>query len=598
MLSNWFRRMNLQTKFILLFLFLLVIVLCSFLAYVHWFVIQPLKESSENEQKLITHTISNQIDEYIASQNQMSQRILSNKQVFQVLSLSRVPTTTKEGLRQNRILKNAMFQAIGPTMNILDMIIYDADGQKIAAFLEYADQPNTLDPKLKQMLDSPESRNQSYVLHLTAPEVVTFNRAIIDQNGVRYGYLTIQLDYDYLEQPTRSIASGSIYIVDEEQQIIAGTDREQIGLPNLELIHAKQKAKPGGVYLDESDAYITYLTSDVTGWVTYVITPIEAVLGPVNSVMNISIVIISILMIVLFTYAYLSIKNLLSPIRELSVLISKIQYNNLNIPPNRISHNDELIALHESFRALMRRLQQSIEREKLAVQEEAKARFSALQAQISPHFIHNVLYLISIAAQEGKTQAVTEMCKLLSENLRYIVSAPYHHVSLAEEFAYISNYLSLVKAHFEDDLEWEISADEAAHSVQIPRLAIQPFVENCIEHAFTHTNPPWHIHISFRLFNDNIWAIEIRDNGSGIEQAKIEEILAHIQAVSKRDGSERTDAGDLDKNSKWGNMGIVNSVHRLKLMYHNRLFFNIFNNPADEKGVTVQIIASLTDDFY
>ncbi len=63
MLSNWFRRMNLQTKFILLFLFLLVIVLCSFLAYVHWFVIQPLKESSENEQKLITHTISNQIDE-------------------------------------------------------------------------------------------------------------------------------------------------------------------------------------------------------------------------------------------------------------------------------------------------------------------------------------------------------------------------------------------------------------------------------------------------------------------------------------------------------------------------------------------------------
>ena len=182
MLSNWFRRMNLQTKFILLFLFLLVIVLCSFLAYVHWFVIQPLKESSENEQKLITHTISNQIDEYIASQNQMSQRILSNKQVFQVLSLSRVPTHYEGNVKQIDLI---MFQAIGPTMNILDMIIYDADGQKIAAFLEYADQPNTLDPKLKQMLDSPESRNQSYVLHLTAPEVVTFNRAIIDQNGVR-----------------------------------------------------------------------------------------------------------------------------------------------------------------------------------------------------------------------------------------------------------------------------------------------------------------------------------------------------------------------------------------------------------------------------
>ena len=183
------------------------------------------------------------------------------------------------------------------------------------------------------------------------------------------------------------------------------------------------------------------------------------------------------------------------------------------------------------------------------------------------------------------------MSKRLSDSLRYIVSSPYQHVTLAEELAHTRNYLSLVERNYEDDLEWTISADHSAELIQLPRLVIQPIVENCIEHAFSDTDPPWRIDIRVKLYN-GIWAIEISDNGDGMEEHKIKEIMNNIVNSEDREHDLHIHASGI------GNMGVVNTVNRLKLMYKNRLFFNIYNNTGDERGVTVQIIASMTEDFY
>ena len=264
----------------------------------------------------------------------------------------------------------------------------------------------------------------------------------------------------------------------------------------------------------------------------------------------------------------------------------------MNLKVDERPKNNDLLLLNEAFQDLMERLQQSIDREKAALHEEVMARNSALQAQIAPHFIHNVLYLISIAAQEGKTKVVSDMCKHLSDSLRYIVSSPYAHVTLADELEHTRHYLSLVQQKYEEDLEWEIHADALASEIRLPRLVIQPFVENCIEHAFSNTAPPWRIQITVKQYN-GLWALEIKDNGEGFPLDKMQEILAKVQESA---------AGEnhlLNHPTSLGNMGMLNSINRLKLMYSNRLFFNIFNNHAHgENGATIQIIGSLTKDFY
>lgn len=577
-------QLSLQNKVFLTFVALLLFILGCFIVYVNLVVIKPLKEKTVEAKLAAATKVSQQIDDYVDSQNQLSQRILSSKELFSILDRGYQTDVNIERLNQSRRLKDLMFQAIGPRMNIKDMVIYDKAGRKIVSYLGEQGEAASLESYLKKSLMDGSWSGSGFVLERQGA-AISFIRSINNQNGKIFGYLSIQLDEALLQRMTQGVGAGEVYILDREGRPIAGSK------PEAEHAELAAQDSAGGVYADDYRNYVAYARSESTGWTTYLVTPKQDVLGPVNSVKYLSILLITSLMLLSFVYIYFSSRNLLLPIRKLRSQIWRISYSNMNIKMDNRSQNNELILLNEAFQDLMERLQESIEREKIALHEEVKARNSALQAQIAPHFIHNVLYLISIAAQEGKTDVVSDMCKHLSDSLRYIVSSPYAHVTLADELEHTRHYLSLVQQKYEEDLIWEIHADESARNVQLPRLVLQPFVENCIEHAFTRSDPPWRIEITVKQFN-GLWAVEIKDNGDGFPPGKISEIMDDLRnaAAAAGEGEQR--------GASIGNMGIANSVGRLKLMYQNRLFFNVFNHANGEKGATVQIIGSLTKDFY
>jgi two-component system, sensor histidine kinase YesM len=577
-------QLSLQNKVFLTFVALLLFILGCFIVYVNLVVIKPLKEKTVEAKLAAATKVSQQIDDYVDSQNQLSQRILSSKELFSILDRGYQTDVNIERLNQSRRLKDLMFQAIGPRMNIKDMVIYDKAGRKIVSYLGEQGEAASLESYLKKSLMDGSWSGSGFVLERQGA-AISFIRSINNQNGKIFGYLSIQLDEALLQRMTRGVGAGEVYILDQEGRPIAGSK------PEAEHAELAAQDSAGGVYADDYRNYVAYARSESTGWTTYLVTPKQDVLGPVNSVKYLSILLITSLMLLSFVYIYFSSRNLLLPIRKLRSQIWRISYSNMNIKMDNRSQNNELILLNEAFQDLMERLQESIEREKIALHEEVKARNSALQAQIAPHFIHNVLYLISIAAQEGKTDVVSDMCKHLSDSLRYIVSSPYAHVTLADELEHTRHYLSLVQQKYEEDLIWEIHADESARNVQLPRLVLQPFVENCIEHAFTRSDPPWRIEITVKQFN-GLWAVEIKDNGDGFPPGKISEIMDDLRNADAAAGEGEQRGASI------GNMGIANSVGRLKLMYQNRLFFNVFNHADGEKGATVQIIGSLTKDFY
>ncbi|WP_145317386.1 sensor histidine kinase [Paenibacillus xylanexedens] len=576
---------SLQTKVLLTFLALLLFVLGCFIVYVNVIVIRPLKLKTEQDTLVTATKVREQVDLYVEQQNQMSQRILSSKNIFAAMDKSSSAHSNYERLKQIRIIKDIMFQAIGPSMNIKDMSIYDRQGVLLTSYLGSGNPPAILNTMMESSQIGRDWTESGFVL-LRQVDTISFVRTINDQNGKVYGYLSIQMEQAYIQNLTEGITAGDVYILNEQGEQMTGSEA------GVTFANWSKPASDEGLVVDKDDNYITHSTSPSTGWITYIITPKKSVLGSIHSVQTMSILLITALMLVSFVYIFLSTRNLLLPIRKLRSQIWRMNYSNMNLKVDETPKNNDLLLLNEAFQDLMERLQQSIDREKSALHEEVKARNSALQAQIAPHFIHNVLYLISIAAQEGKTKVVSDMCKHLSDSLRYIVSSPYAHVTLADELQHTRHYLSLVQQKYEEDLEWDIRADELASEIKLPRLVIQPFVENCIEHAFANTVPPWRIRITVKQYN-GLWALEIKDNGEGFPPDKIQEILANIQ--SSGSGMNSTS----NRPTALGNMGILNSVNRLKLMYNNRLFINIFNNHAEEEhGATIQIIGSLTRDFY
>ncbi|NUU74943.1 sensor histidine kinase [Paenibacillus xylanilyticus] len=576
---------SLQTKVFLTFLALLLFVLGCFIVYVNIVVIRPLKQKTEQDTLVTATKVREQVDLYVEQQNQMSQRILSSKDIFVTMDKSSSAHSNYERLKQIRKLKDIMFQAIGPSMNIKDMSIYDKQGVLLTSYLGTGNLPAILSTMVENSSVGRKWEGSGFIL-VRESDTISFIRTINDQNGKVYGYLSIQMDQAYIQKLTEGITAGDVYILNQQGEQMTGSETAAKSLKWAKTLIDE------GLYVDEHNNYVTHSTSPSTGWITYIVTPRKSVLGSIHSVQSMSILLITALMLVSFVYIFLTTRNLLLPIRKLRSQIWRINYSNMNLKVDERPKNNDLLLLNEAFQDLMERLQQSIDREKAALHEEVMARNSALQAQIAPHFIHNVLYLISIAAQEGRTKVVSDMCKHLSDSLRYIVSSPYAHVTLADELEHTRHYLSLVQQKYEEDLEWDISADALASEIRLPRLIIQPFVENCIEHAFSNTAPPWRIRITVKQYN-GLWALEIKDNGEGFSPDKIREILANVQ---------ESDAGmnQLPHHpTSLGNMGILNSVNRLKLMYSNRLFFNIFNNQADEeRGATIQIIGSLTKDFY
>lgn len=576
---------SLQTKVFLTFLALLLFVLGCFIVYVNLVVIRPLTQKTEEDTLVTATKVREQVDLYVQQQNQMSQRILSNKDIFATMDKSSSAPSNYERLKQIRKLKDIMFQAIGPSMNIKDMSIYDKQGVLLTSYLGSGHPPTILSALTEKSRSGREWTGNGFIL-LRDADTISFVRTVNDQNGKLYGYLSIQMDQAYIQNLTEGITAGDVFILNKQGERMTGLEMRK------DSLEWKEPLSDEGLAVDEQNNYVTHSTSHQTGWITFIITPKDSVLGSIRSVQSMSILLITALMLISFVYIFFSTRNLLLPIRKLRSQIWRINYNNMKLKVDDRPKNNDLLLLNEAFQDLMERLQQSIDREKKALHEEVTARNSALQAQIAPHFLHNVLYLISIAAQEGRTQVVSDMCKHLSDSLRYIVSSPYAHVTMTDELEHTRHYLSLVQQKYEEDLEWNIDADELTSEIRLPRLVIQPFVENCIEHAFFNITPPWRIQITVKQYN-GLWALEIKDNGEGFQPNKIEEILSNIQKSGS--GMNQTP----DRQTALGNMGIVNSVNRLKLMYSNRLLFNIYNNHSDnEKGATVQIIGSMTRDFY
>lgn len=297
----------------------------------------------------------------------------------------------------------------------------------------------------------------------------------------------------------------------------------------------------------------------------------------------------SIILIIVFISiiaVYFVTAALTLPIRKLRDDILKVDYENLSLRATEYSFNNEINLLNHAFYTMIERIKKSVENELRAKDEEMKARFEALQAQIAPHFIHNVLYLISISAQENKYKDVVDMCKKLSVMLRY-VTAHSQLVKLEDEIEYTENYLYLLKKKYEDFLNFEIEIKGKAQNLQLPRLVIQPFVENSIKHAFNYFEPPWMISVKCIVDEEeNNWKITIADNGCGFAPDILDKINSQINDID----SYFKRSYDNETNSNNGGLGIINTFLRLKMFYGDNLVFNIQSN---KNGTIINIEGSI-----
>jgi len=181
-----------------------------------------------------------------------------------------------------------------------------------------------------------------------------------------------------------------------------------------------------------------------------------------------------------------------------------------------------------------------------------------------------MLQTIAVMAEEGSLEAIQGLIINLSKVLRYISSTEETTTTLRSEVECAQSYLAAMHSRFGNSLEYRVDVPEALRDIVVPRLILQPFLENCFKYA-TANRPPWEIVLRGRIAGGS-WEIEITDNGPGFSEATLRE-LANKTSLGAEKG------GGLTPMSISG-MGMLNTAQRLRLSLGETAYFRVSNSEA------------------
>lgn len=221
-------------------------------------------------------------------------------------------------------------------------------------------------------------------------------------------------------------------------------------------------------------------------------------------------------------------------------------------------HDTEVRQLEKVFNDVMLRLHDTAINNLTLREGTLQAQLSALQTQINPHFIYNTLNIISAKSMESGNFDVIEICDQFAQMLRYSTDTRSRTATMAEEIENVRNYLMLAKARYEENLEFVIDVPDDLTGITVPKLTLQPIVENALTHGFDGKNVLRRLSVTGRIENAQL-ILEIRDNGTGFSDEMLHSLRSRIEEI---------EAGKVSIESTGGHIGLVNTC--LRLHYYSK----------------------------
>lgn len=394
-------------------------------------------------------------------------------------------------------------------------------------------------------------------------------RNIVDGNFRPFAVLIMELNVEEMFGGLRSIwgyKEGDIFIDDVS---VFGVYEED---PCQNLIRERDMSSPR-YYRDGGKAYV-YMRLN-SGWhkTAYAVTLDESVIAGETVMIKYLLVILVLFMIpliiVVFTFFHQRVNKPIGVLRNAYKEIEKEHYG-YHIEPD--ARHEEFADLDEAFNSMSDKLQYQFEKiylEELALRD---ANIMALQSQINPHFLNNTLEIINWEARMAENYKISTMIEALSTMLEATMNRKREQlIPLSEEMSYADAYLYIISRRFGEKLEITKEIEEECLQAKVPRLIVQPILENAIEHGMNFAGPE---KVSLRVYaeGDKLY-IEVKNNGKLTEKdrQKIEALL----------GDEDT------KESRSVSLGIRNVNKRLKIIYGPECGLTI---KSDNNGNTVSTI--------
>lgn len=237
---------------------------------------------------------------------------------------------------------------------------------------------------------------------------------------------------------------------------------------------------------------------------------------------------------------------------------------------------DEIGTLQDSFGIMIERNKKLIAQEYQSKIEKREAQIRALQAQINPHFMYNTLQVIGGMSLKKKVPEVYKITTALGDIMRYSLNFSNEMVSLKEELQYFESYLTIQNERFGNKINLEINISANFMDYLMPKLILQPLLENSLEHGLTNKTGEWRILLEAKLTEEEDLLLTMIDNGVGIEKDRLEQIKDSLRYEEK---SMKSSA----------HIGLCNVNSRIRLKFSEDKYGITIESTYGE-GTTVQVL--------
>ena len=397
--------------------------------------------------------------------------------------------------------------------------------------------------------------------------VVSISRAVLDRAGRVQGVLLVDLNYQIIDRLCASVDLGNrgyIYLIDQSGGILWHPQQDLIyaGLKqeNVEEVLA---ARNGRILSGKGAARRLYVAceSEATGWTAVGAAYTQELLRDQDRIYKTYLWIAALALIFALLFSVQLSASVAEPIRKLTQTMQCVEDGDLYVRCH-VSSRTERGQLSDSFNHMIAKTADLMD-ERLRIEEQnRKSEWKALQAQIQPHFLYNTLDSIIWMSHAGRNEEVVEMTSALAQLLRSSIGDGSDTNTLEKELAHVRSYLTIQKMRYNEKLQYTIDMDPQTGDCLLPKLVLQPLVENAIYHGIKLKQGGGTVRIESLLEEDRL-LITVEDDGVGMTQEQLETILEKKEA----DG----------ESSK---LGVYNVNERLQLFFGPDAAMKYYSTPG------------------
>lgn len=404
-------------------------------------------------------------------------------------------------------------------------------------------------------------------------------------DGKLIGYMEVQLDAQYIKDLCENEWNRTkVYyaIVDGNSSILLSDfPEENYDLWSQQVIEHAPWYPGNGI--DTGKEIMSIVNSNYNDWNLAMVMKKSEIFVGLSVIQQILVAILIGVLGLAALFLRILIEWHTKPLYSVISNIEKMELDDLEgeFPP--LKGSTEALALQNAFTSMQKRLRESIVKQRTLETLQNKALYDALQSRIDPHFLYNTLGSIANMCENGESNTASEACYDLSDLLRFSTEFSKKVISLQEELEGLAYYLSLMKCRYQKRLEYKVNVDTSLFKLKLPKMTIQPLVENAIKYSLTEHETVL-VQLDIERCEGNYACIRISDNGIGFNDDKLLAIKEKVEALMS-DPSHFSWEQDMG----FGGMGLTGTIMRLFLYHGERFQYRVNSSPPEKVEICLHI---------